>query len=171
LRVSPSTVREGNAIVADTPLELSALVERADLDPAVTSYLVSGRAKAFAQGSTSPPMPRDHRPRGGQSLQGHVLSGNRRPSTICPPISVDPMIDYQLMSRLARLSSLMHADKPDGREDPRLLRWRRYRTLHCMPTSNRSRRRKIGYPPTRVWECPPRVCGRIGSATNAPNAF
>ena len=48
-RITFNRPEKGNAIVADTPLELSALVERADLDPAVHVILVSGRGEGFEQ--------------------------------------------------------------------------------------------------------------------------
>ena len=38
---------KGNAIIADTPVELAACVERADLDPQVHVILVSGRGAGF----------------------------------------------------------------------------------------------------------------------------
>ena len=46
-RITFNRPEKGNAIIADTPLELSALVERADLDPAVHVILVSGRGEGF----------------------------------------------------------------------------------------------------------------------------
>lgn len=49
-RITFNRPEKGNAIVADTPLELSALVERADLDPAVHVILVSGRGEGFCAG-------------------------------------------------------------------------------------------------------------------------
>ena len=49
-RITFNRPDKGNAIVADTPLELSALVERADLDPDVHVILVSGRGEGFCAG-------------------------------------------------------------------------------------------------------------------------
>ena len=49
-RITFNRPEKGNAIVADTPLELSALVERADLDPNVHVILVSGRGEGFCAG-------------------------------------------------------------------------------------------------------------------------
>ena len=49
-RITFNRPEKGNAIVADTPLELSALVERADLDPDVHVILVSGRGEGFCAG-------------------------------------------------------------------------------------------------------------------------
>src|SRR5260370_31902598 len=49
-RITFNRPEKGNAIVADTPLELSALIERADLDPGVHVILVSGRGEGFCSG-------------------------------------------------------------------------------------------------------------------------
>src|ERR1700751_1826001 len=49
-RITFNRPEKGNAIVADTPRELSALVERADLDPNVHVILVSGRGEGFCAG-------------------------------------------------------------------------------------------------------------------------
>ena len=49
-RITFNRPEKGNAIIADTPLELSALVERADLDPNVHVILLSGRGEGFCAG-------------------------------------------------------------------------------------------------------------------------
>lgn len=46
-RITFNRPEQGNAIIADTPLELAALVERADLDPQVHVILVSGRGRVL----------------------------------------------------------------------------------------------------------------------------
>jgi enoyl-CoA hydratase len=150
-RITFNRPEKGNAIIADTPLELSALVERADLDPAVHVILVSGRGEgfcagfdlsAYAEGSSSAG--------GGSPYKDTVLSGKTQAINHLPDQPWDPMIDYQMMSRFVRgFSSLMHADKPT-----------------VPPPTPRSVTRPPGY-----GECRRRVCGRIDSATNAPNAF
>ena len=75
-RITFNRPEKGNAIIADTPLELSALVERADLDPAVHVILVTGRGEgycagfdlsAYAEGSSSAG--------GGSPYANTVLSG------------------------------------------------------------------------------------------------
>jgi hypothetical protein len=113
-RITFNRPEKGNAIVADTPLELSALVERADLDPNVHVILVSGRGKgfcagfdlsAYAEGSSSAG--------GGGPYKDTVLSGKTQAINHLPDQPWDPMIDYQMMSRFVRgFSSLLHADKP-----------------------------------------------------------
>ena len=113
-RITFDRPEKGNAIIADTPLELSALVERADLDPGVHVILVSGRGEgfcagfdlsAYAEGSSSAG--------GGSAYRGTVLDGKTQAANHLPDQPWDPMIDYQMMSRFVRgFSSLMHADKP-----------------------------------------------------------
>lgn len=145
-----------DAIIADTPLELSALVERADLDPGVHVILVSGRGEgfcagfdlsAYAEGSSSTG--------GGGAYQGTVLDGKTQAVNHLPNQPWDPMIDYQMMSRFVRgFASLMHADKPTvvkihgycvaGGTDI---------ALHADQVIAAADA-KIGYPPTRVWGVP-----------------
>ncbi|MFV3650532.1 crotonase/enoyl-CoA hydratase family protein [Mycobacterium tuberculosis] len=155
-RITFNRPEKGNAIIADTPLELSALVERADLDPGVHVILVSGRGEgfcagfdlsAYAEGSSSIG--------GGGAYQGTVLDGKTQAVNHLPNQPWDPMIDYQMMSRLVRgFASLMHADKPTvvkihgycvaGGTDI---------ALHADQVIAAADA-KIGYPPTRVWGVP-----------------
>ena len=155
-RITFNRPEKGNAIVADTPLELSALVERADLDPNVHVILVSGRGEgfcagfdlsAYAEGSSSAG--------GGSPYADTVLSGKTQAINHLPDQPWDPMIDYQMMSRFVRgFSSLMHADKPTvvkihgycvaGGTDI---------ALHADQVIAAADA-KIGYPPTRVWGVP-----------------
>ncbi|KAL32298.1 enoyl-CoA hydratase EchA4 [Mycobacterium tuberculosis KT-0067] len=152
-RITFNRPEKGNAIIADTPLELSALVERADLDPGVHVILVSGRGEgfcagfdlsAYAEGSSSTG--------GGGAYQGTVLDGKTQAVNHLPNQPWDPMIDYQMMSRFVRgFASLMHADKPTvvkihgycvaGGTDI---------ALHADQVIAAADA-KIGYPPTRVW--------------------
>ena len=46
-RITFNRPDKGNAIVAATPVELTACVERADLDPNVHVILVAGRGEGF----------------------------------------------------------------------------------------------------------------------------
>lgn len=146
---------KGNAIIAATPVELAACVERADLDPAVHVILVSGRGEgfcagfdlgAYAQGSTDP---------GGHDRAGTVLDPHTQAVNHRPDRPWDPMVDYQMMSRFVRgFASLMRADKPTvvkihgyciaGGTDIAL-----HADLVVAAADA-----KIGYPPTRVWGIP-----------------
>ena len=153
-RITFNRPAKGNAIVADTPVELAACVERADLDPNVHVILVSGAGEgfcagfdlgAYADGSSSP----------GNDYRGTVLDGKTQAVNHLPDRPWDPMIDYQMMSRFVRgFASLMHCDKPTvvkihgycvaGGTDI---------ALHADQVIAASDA-KIGYPPMRVWGVP-----------------
>jgi enoyl-CoA hydratase len=155
-RITFNRPDKGNAIVADTPLELSALVERADLDPNVHVILVSGRGNGFCAGfDLSAYADRSSSAGGGSAYRDTVLDGRRQMVNHLPDQPWDPMVDYQMMSRFVRgFSSLMHADKPTvvkihgycvaGGTDI---------ALHADQVIVASDA-KIGYPPTRVWGVP-----------------
>jgi enoyl-CoA hydratase len=128
---------QGNAITADTPVELAHAVERADLDPRVHVIVVSGRGKGFCGGY-------DLGAFAEQAIPNHD-----------PAKNWDPMVDYAMMSRFTRgYASLLHADKPTvakihgfcvaGGTDI---------ALHCDQIVIAADA-KIGYPPTRVWGVP-----------------
>jgi len=155
-RITFNRPEKGNAIIADTPLELSALVERADLDPGVHVILVSGRGEGFCAGFDLSAYAEGSSSAGGGSPYKHtVLSGRTQAINHLPDQPWDPMIDYQMMSRFVRgFSSLLHADKPTvvkihgycvaGGTDI---------ALHADQVIAAADA-KIGYPPTRVWGVP-----------------
>jgi enoyl-CoA hydratase len=155
-RITFNRPEKGNAIIADTPLELSALVERADLDPDVHVILVSGRGEGFCAGfDLSAYADRTASAGGGSAYRGTILDGKVQAINHRPDQPWDPMIDYQMMSRFVRgFSALMHADKPTvvkihgycvaGGTDI---------ALHADQIIAAADA-KIGYPPTRVWGVP-----------------
>jgi len=155
-RITFNRPEQGNAITADTPLELAEVVERADLDPRVHVMLLSGRGKGFcggydlsifAENLTTDGGPD---PRSGTVLDPVVQAENHDPAG-----TWDPMVDYAMMSRFNRgFASLLHANKPTvaklhgfavaGGTDI---------ALHCDQIICADDT-KIGYPPTRVWGVP-----------------
>ncbi len=154
-RITFNRPEKGNSIVADTPLELQALVERADLDPNVHVILVSGRGEGFCAGFDLSAYADGTGEAGGGRYDGTVLSGKTQAVNHLPGQPWDPMVDYQMMSRFVRgFSSLMHADKPTvvkihgycvaGGTDI---------ALHADQVIAASDA-KIGYPPMRVWGVP-----------------
>src|SRR6202021_2473863 len=144
------------AIIADPPLELSALVERADLDPDVHVIVLAGRGEGFWAGfDLSAYADRTGSAGGTGAYAGTVLDGKTQGVNHMPDRPWDPMADYQMMSRFVRgFSSLMHADKPTvvkihgycvaGGTDI---------ALHADQVIAAADA-KIGYPPTRVWGVP-----------------
>lgn len=84
-RITFNRPERGNAIVADTPAELAALVERADLDPTVHVILVSGRGGGSARVSTWAPTPTGRRRRAAAATAvARCSTGGPRQSTTCP---------------------------------------------------------------------------------------
>ncbi|MDH6244847.1 crotonase/enoyl-CoA hydratase family protein [Mycobacterium sp. OTB74] len=154
-RITFNRPEKGNSIVADTPVELAACVERADLDPNVHVILVSGRGEGFCAGFDLSAYADGTGSAGGSAHRGTVLDGKTQAVNHLPDRPWDPMIDYQMMSRFVRgFSSLMHCDKPTvvkihgycvaGGTDI---------ALHADQVIAASDA-KIGYPPMRVWGVP-----------------
>ncbi|MEU0470324.1 crotonase/enoyl-CoA hydratase family protein [Amycolatopsis sp. NPDC006131] len=154
-RITFDRPERGNAITADTPFELAAAVERADLDPRVHVILVSGRGKGFCGGYDLSIFAEQGAAPEGQDRAGTVLDAAAQARNHDPSRQWDPMADYALMSRFNRgYASLLHANKPTvaklhgfcvaGGTDI---------ALHCdlIVTADDTR---IGYPPTRVWGVP-----------------
>ena len=84
-RITFNRPEKGNAIIADTPLELSALVERADLDPNVHVILVSGRGEGFCAGFDLSAYAEGRRRRAAATrTRTPCCPARRRRSTICP---------------------------------------------------------------------------------------
>jgi enoyl-CoA hydratase len=158
-RITFNRPEHGNAITADTPLELADAVERADLDPRVHVMVLSGRGKGFCGGydlSLSAEHLMDNQGVGlGAGPPGSVLDPVVQMTNHTPGRVWDPMVDYAMMSRFNRgFSSLLHANKPTvakihgfcvaGGTDIAL-----FADLIVIAADA-----KIGYPPCRVWGIP-----------------
>ena len=159
-RITFNRPEQGNSITPDTPVDLAAAVERADLDPRVHVMVLSGRGKGFCGGydlaASAEHMLDDDGFAGTRSAtQGTVLDPSVQARNHDPRTTWDPMVDYAMMSRFTKgFASLLHANKPTvakihgfcvaGGTDI---------ALHCdqiLIAANA----KIGYPPTRVWGVP-----------------
>ncbi len=156
-RIAFNRPDHGNAITNDTPVDLAAAVERADLDPRVHVILLSGRGKGFcggydlsifAENAASPP---DGPDLATGTVTDHVVQMRNH----TPDATWDPMADYAMMSRFNRgFASLLHANKPvvaklhgfavAGGSDIALFADQ----IICASDT------RIGYPPTRVWGVP-----------------
>ena len=143
-RITFNRPEKGNAIVADTPLELSALVERADLDPARARHpgIRSGRRllrrvrslrlrRGFVVGRRRQPV-QGHRAVGQDA--GHQPSAR---SAVGPDdrLPDDEPVRPRLLQPAARRQA-------DGREDPRLLRGGRHRHRAARRSGDRRGRRQ-----------------------------
>ncbi len=155
-RITLDRPARGNGLTLQTPRELAACVEDANLDPRVHVIALAGNGKGFCGGydlelsaeqgmagepSVGPP---------GSPLDPVIQRENHDPSA-----TWDPMVDYQMMSRNVRgFMSLFHSDKPvvckvhgfcvAGGTDLAL----------CSDLLVIEDTAKIGYPPARVWGVP-----------------
>src|SRR4051794_30000476 len=157
-RITFNRPEQGNAITLDTPVELAAAVERADLNPAVHVIVVSGRGPGFCGGYDLGVFAEGDFSDGAgaaSSYTGAMLDPVVQARNHDPGTTWDPMLDYALMSRFNRgFASLLHATKPTvarlhgfcvaGGTDIALFCDQIIAAAGC----------KIGYPPTRVWGVP-----------------
>ncbi|RNL62941.1 enoyl-CoA hydratase [Nocardioides marmoriginsengisoli] len=153
-RITFDRPEHGNAITADTPVELADAVERADTDRRVHVILLSGRGKGFCGGYDLGLFAEGDMGASGEAGTS-VLDATVQLENHDPNRTWDPMVDYQMMSRFNRgYASLLHANKPTvaklhgfavaGGTDI---------ALHCDQIVVADDVR-IGYPPTRAWGVP-----------------
>lgn len=157
-RITLNRPHRGNAITFAMPGELTAVVERANLDPAIHVIALSGAGKGFCGGY-------DLVASAGGEVHEQAAAGTyEKGSPLDPQVAManhdaskvwDPMLDYQFMSRNVRaFMSLFHSDKPvvckvhgfcvAGGTDLAL----------CSDLLVIEDAAKIGYPPARVWGVP-----------------
>ena len=170
-RITLNRPERGNGITLEMPRELSACVERANLDPEVHVIALAGNGTGFCGGydlvasaegrmedvaeagaagpadaasAIGAPVPE------GAPIDPMVQARNHDPEG-----TWDPIVDYQMMSRNLRgFMSLFHSEKPTvckvhgycvaGGTDMAL----------CVDLLVVEDRAKIGYPPARVWGVP-----------------
>ncbi|HEX4190270.1 MAG TPA: crotonase/enoyl-CoA hydratase family protein [Marmoricola sp.] len=154
-RITFNRPEQGNAITADTPVELADAVERADVDRGVHVMLVSGRGKGFCGGYDLGVFAEGTMGGSAGAADNSVLDATVQLENHDKNRTWDPMVDYQMMSRFNRgYASLLHANKPTvaklhgfavaGGTDI---------ALHCDQIVCADDVR-MGYPPTRVWGVP-----------------
>ncbi|HXE99822.1 MAG TPA: crotonase/enoyl-CoA hydratase family protein [Solirubrobacterales bacterium] len=168
-RITLDRPERGNGITLEMPRELSACVERANLDPEVHVLALSGNGSGFCGGydlvASAEAMKEgfgaDEAPRG-SALDPAVQAANHDPDRVW-----DPVVDFQMMSRNVRgFMSLFHSEKPvlckvhgfcvAGGTDMAL----------CSDLLVVEDEAKIGYPPARMWGVPTTAlwAWRIGAA-------
>ena len=156
-RITLNRPERGNGITLEMPRELSAAVERADLDPDVHVIALDGKGKGFCGGY-------DLVASAEQRMEGVSDAGAPEGSPLDPLVQLqnhdpdrtwDPTVDYAMMSRNVRgFMSLFNADKPvvckvhgfcvAGGTDMAL----------CSDLLVIADEARIGYPPARVWGVP-----------------
>jgi enoyl-CoA hydratase len=156
-RITLNRPERGNGITLEMPRELSACVERANLDPEVHVIALAGNGSGFCGGydlvASAERMGSEGRglevPEG-SPIDPAVMARNHDPDAVW-----DPVTDFQMMSRNVRgFMSLFHSDKPvvckvhgycvAGGTDMAL----------CSDLLVVAEDAKIGYPPARVWGVP-----------------
>jgi enoyl-CoA hydratase len=168
-RITLDRPERGNGITLEMPRELSACVERANLDPEVHAIALAGNGSGFCGGYDLVASAENLGSGGlgdagpaGTPLDPQVVARNHDPNAVW-----DPVVDYQMMSRNVRgFMSLFWSDKPvlckvhgycvAGGTDMAL----------CSDLLVIEDRAKIGYPPARVWGVPTTAlwAHRIGPA-------
>jgi enoyl-CoA hydratase len=152
-RITLNRPERGNGITFETPRELSAYVERANIDPSVHVIALAGNGKGFCGGYDLVESAEGQGSIGG--LQDTVLDPAVQMANHDPGGTWDPVLDFQMMSRNVRgFMSLFHSDKPvvckvqgfcvAGGTDMAL----------CSDLLVIAADAKIGYPPARVWGSP-----------------
>jgi enoyl-CoA hydratase len=156
-RITLDRPERGNGITMDTAPELTACVERANLDPEVHAIALAGNGKGFCGGydlvasaeGMSEGFGREEVPPG-SPLDPATVAANHDPGRVW-----DPVTDFQMMWRNVRgFMSLFHSEKPvlckvhgfcvAGGTDMAL----------CSDLLVMEDVAKIGYPPARVWGVP-----------------
>jgi enoyl-CoA hydratase len=155
-RITLDRPERGNGLTPTLINELSACVERADLDPAVHVILLAGNGKGFCGGyDLVESAEADMSGLGGEVPKGSPLDATVIGANHDPSGTWDPMIDYAMMGRNVRaFMSLFHCGKPvvckvhgfcvAGGTDMAL----------CSDLLVIADDAKIGYPPARVWGSP-----------------
>lgn len=156
-RITLDRPERGNGITLDLPRELTACVERANLDPRVHVIALAGNGKGFCGGYDLAASAEGEmrgvaaatEPAGGPT-DPEVIAANHDPTR-----PWDPTVDYAMMARNVRgFMSLFFSDKPvvckvhgfcvAGGTDLAL----------CSDLLIIEDEAKIGYPPARVWGVP-----------------
>jgi len=166
-RITLDRPERGNGITLETPRELAALVERANLDPEVHVIALSGNGKGFCGGYDLVMSAEQRMEKSGEGVSaaaglapdpnapGSPQSAAVQAANHDPSGTWDPMVDFQMMSRNVKgFMSLFHSDKPvvckvhgfcvAGGTDMAL----------CSDLLIIEDDAKIGYPPARVWGVP-----------------
>ncbi|MCW3030418.1 MAG: Enoyl-CoA hydratase/isomerase [Solirubrobacterales bacterium] len=161
-RLTLNRPERGNGLTPSLIAELEQCVRRADLDPRVRVMLLSGAGSGFCGGydlvdsaeemgrGSGSSAPQSTAAPAGSPLDAAVIAANHDPHGMW-----DPMVDYAMMSRNARVFMGLHeCDKPvvcrvhgfcvAGGTDLAL----------CSDLLVIADDAKIGYPPARVWGSP-----------------
>ncbi|WP_300747601.1 crotonase/enoyl-CoA hydratase family protein [Pseudomonas sp.] len=154
-RITLNRPERGNSITRETPGELTELIERANLDPAVHVIALAGSGPGFCAGydlgqALAQPTSSQVPPKECSPLDPAVIRANHRPAS-----AWDPIADYQMMTHNAGASAaLFDSAKPvlckvqgyciGGGADLAI-------SADLIVIADDA---KIGHPPARVWGAP-----------------
>ena len=180
-RITLDRPERGNGITLEMPRELSACVERANLDPEVHAIALAGNGSGFCGGydlaqfaegtdgrrSGSDPVAPGREAEAAAGIGSSPVDPTVMAANHDPDGTWDPVVDFQMMWRNVRgFMSLFHSEKPvlckvhgfcvAGGTDMALC-------SDLLVTADDAR---IGYPPARVWGVPTTAlwAWRIGPA-------
>ncbi len=174
-RITLDRPERGNGITLEMPRELSACVERANLDPEVHVLALAGNGSGFcggydlvqfAEGIKDRRMGADPAAPGGAAEDAAGFGGDQAPqgSALDPAVQAanhdpgrvwDPVIDFQMMSRNVRgFMSLFHSEKPVLCKVHGFCVAGGTDMALCSDLLVVEDEAKIGYPPARVWGVP-----------------
>lgn len=154
-RITLDRPARGNGITMDLPRELTACVEKANLDPAVHVIALAGNGSGFCGGYDLVDSAEKQTIENSEFPPGSPLDPTVQVENHMPGKTWDPMVDYAMMSRNVKgFMSLFHSEKPvvckvhgfcvAGGTDMAL----------CSDLLVIADDAKIGYPPARVWGSP-----------------
>jgi enoyl-CoA hydratase len=157
-RITLNRPGRGNGITFETPAELAACVERANLDPNIHVIALSGNGKGFCGGYDLVMTAEQNLGEEGEMLswpKGSPMDPKVQLANHDPEANWDPVLDYAMMSRNVRgFMSLFYSDKPvickvhgfcvAGGTDMAL----------CSDLLLIEETASIGYPPARAWGIP-----------------
>jgi enoyl-CoA hydratase len=157
-RITLNRPERGNGITFETPAELAACVERANLDPNVHVIALSGNGKGFCGGYDLVMTAEQKLGEEGGLLswpKGSPMDPKVQLANHDPDSNWDPVLDYAMMSRNVRgFMSLFYSDKPvickvhgfcvAGGTDMAL----------CSDLLLIEDTASFGYPPARAWGIP-----------------
>jgi enoyl-CoA hydratase len=157
-RITLNRPERGNAITLEMPAEISAGVERANLDPNVHVIALAGNGKGFC-GGYDLVLAAEH----GFSAEANTTAVSEG-SPLDPRVQLanhdpdgtwDPMIDYVMMSRNVRgFMSLFFSEKPVVCKVHRFCVAGGTDMALCSDLLVIEDDATIGYPPSRVWGVP-----------------
>ena len=156
-RITLNRPERGNGITLDMPAEITACVERANLDPNVHVIALAGNGKGFC-GGYDLVLAAEHGfsvDAKSNAAEGSPLDPRVQLANHDPDGAWDPLVDYAMMSRNVRgFMSLFFSEKPVVCKVHRFCVAGGTDMALCSDLLVIEDKATIGYPPSRVWGVP-----------------